>query len=112
MTEAGAPWAVLIVDGSLSGAQAASRLRAAGLVTAEAASPEKARLYLRHLRFDAVLVDVDGDLAPVRRLLDEVRLAQPGAQRLGVTVRGAHLAGLRILRKPFAVEALLGLAAA
>lgn len=106
------PYAVLIVDGSPFRTQLADRLRAAGVVTAEASCPEKARLYLRHLRFDAVLVDVDGEAAPVRRFIDEVRRAQPGAQRIGVTGRGAHLPGLQTLRKPFGVEALLGLAAA
>ncbi|HEY6105655.1 MAG TPA: hypothetical protein VIV59_06715 [Anaeromyxobacteraceae bacterium] len=112
MTEPGTPYAVLIVDGSPFRARLAVRLRAAGVVTAEAPGPEKARLYLRHLRFDAILVDVDGDPAPVRRLMDEVRRVQPGAQCIGITQRGAHLDGLPTLRKPFGIEALLGLAAA
>ena len=112
MTEPGSPYAVLIADGSPFRAQLAARLRAAGVVTAEASGSEKARVYLRHLRFDAVLVDVDGEAAPVRRLLDEVRRAQPGAQRVGITVRDSRLPGLRTLRKPFGIEALLGLAAA
>ncbi|HEU4385252.1 MAG TPA: hypothetical protein VFR85_17340 [Anaeromyxobacteraceae bacterium] len=109
--ETARPYAVLIVDDSPFRGQLARRLRAAGVVTAEASGPEKARLYLRHLRFDAVLVDLDGEPAPVRRLLDEIRRAQPGARPIGITQRGAQLAGLRTLRKPFGVEAILGLAA-
>jgi len=102
---------VLIVDGSPFRGELAARLRAAGVVTAQASSPEKARLYLRHLRFDLVLVDVDDDEVRARRLLEEVRRAQPGARRVGVSQRGARLASLDTLRKPFGIEALLGLAA-
>jgi len=105
------PRAVLIVDGSPFRAQLAARLRAVGVVTAQASCPEKARVYLRHLRFDLVLVDLDDDAVRARRLLDEVRRAQPGARRVGITLRDTRLAGTETLRRPFGVEALLGLAA-
>lgn len=111
MIQTSAPFAVLVVDGTPFRGQLVARLRSAGVVAAQASCPEQARTYLRNLRFDVVLVDVDDDAGRARRFLDEVRRAQPGARRVGISQHGAQLAGLDMLCKPFGVEALFGRAA-
>ena len=103
--------AVLVVDPSSYGEDIIARLREAGVIAACAEASEKARVYIRNLRFDLVLVDLDEDQAAARRLLEEVGRWQPGAVRLACTRTGASVRGFPLLRKPFGVEDLLRYAA-
>ncbi len=100
--------AVLIVDGSPFSGELASRLKAAGVVAALAREPGAAERYLRNLRFDVVLVDVDADLEAAQRLLAEVARCQPAARRIATGCDGVRAPGLPFLRKPFELDAILG----
>ncbi len=99
--------AVLIVDDSPFRNGLAAELRTAGFVTAQASGPSEAHGYLRNLRFDVVLVDLDRDAAGAARFLDEVGRRQPGALRLTTTAEVRGGVGLPLLRKPFGVDVLL-----
>ena len=106
-----APTAVLIVDPTSFRDDLLARLRRAGVIAASADAAAKARVYIRNLRFDLVLVDLDEDQAAAKRLLEEVGRWQPGTVRLTSTRNGASVRGFPLLRKPFAVEDLLRYAA-
>ncbi len=105
------PTAVLVVDPTSFCDELLARLRQAGVIAASAGAAEKARVYIRTLRFDLVLVDLDGDHAAAKRLLEDVGRWQPGAIRLTSTRNGASVQGFPLLRKPFDVEDLLRFAA-
>jgi DNA-binding NtrC family response regulator len=99
--------AVLVVDFSSYREDIMARLREAGVIAACADASAKARVYIRNLRFDLVLVDLDEDEAGAKRLLEEVGRWQPGAVRLTSTRNGASVRGFPLLRKPFGVDDLL-----
>jgi DNA-binding NtrC family response regulator len=102
--------AVLIVDDSSSREGLVSQLKRAGFVTALVSRLSEAEGYLRNLRFDMVLVDIDRDTREASRLLDEVAREQPSTVRITTTASGHRGIGLPHLRKPFALDVLLACA--
>ena len=99
--------AMLIVDSSPAGVEIVSELRNAGFVIVQAAEFDCAREYLRHLRFDLVLVDLDEDLAGARGLLNEVARSQPNALCLTTAKNRTAGLGLPIIHKPFSLGVML-----